>query len=150
VVYGLTLVFLIWIVVMPLDAKRFGWTTSFPLWVKIIGGITLSLSFFFFFRSYADNTFVSPLVRIQSERKQQIVTTGVYGFVRHPMYLAGILLFIGTPLLLGSLYGMVIGMTMLFLLVGRIVGEEKTLVDELEGYAKYTKKVKYRLIPFVW
>jgi protein-S-isoprenylcysteine O-methyltransferase Ste14 len=69
--------------------------------------------------------------------------------VRHPIYLAGILLFIGTPLLLGSLYGMVIGMTML-LLVGRIVGEEKMLVDELEGYVEYTKKVKYRLIPFVW
>jgi len=67
VVYGLTLGFMIWIVVMPLDAKRFGWSAYFPLWVKIIGGITLSLSFFFFFRLYADNTFVSPLVRIQSE-----------------------------------------------------------------------------------
>jgi protein-S-isoprenylcysteine O-methyltransferase Ste14 len=150
VVYRLTFGFLIWIVIMPLDAKRFGWTTYFPLWVKVLGGIGLLLSFFFFFRSYADNTFVSPLVRIQSERKQQVVTTGVYGIVRHPMYLVGILLFVGTPLLLGSLYGVVIGVTMLFLLAGRIVGEEKMLVNELEGYAEYKKKVKYRLIPFIW
>ena len=70
--------------------------------------------------------------------------------MRHPMYLGGILLFIGTPLLLGSLYGIIIGVLMLFLLVVRIIGEEKMLVDELEGYADYQKKVKYRLLPFVW
>ena len=150
IVYGLQIGFIAWIVFMPLDAKRFGWTTHFSLWLKILGGIGLLLSFLLFFRSYADNTFVSPLVRIQRERKQQVVSTGVYGFVRHPMYLGGILLFIGTPLLLGSLYGIIIGVLMLFLLVVRIIGEEKMLVDELEGYADYQKKVKYRLLPFVW
>jgi protein-S-isoprenylcysteine O-methyltransferase Ste14 len=150
VVYGLLIGFIAWIVIMPLDAKRYEWTTYFPLWLKILGGIGLILSFFLFFRSYADNTFVSPLVRIQTERKQQVVSTGVYGFVRHPMSLGGILLFIGTPMLLGSTYGLIIGLVMSFLLVIRIIGEEKMLVNELEGYADYRKKVKYRLIPFVW
>ena len=150
VVYGLVLGFILWIVIMPLDAKRYGWSADFPLWLKILGGIGLLLSSFLFYRSYADNTFVSPLVRIQAERKQQVVSTGVYGFVRHPMYLGGILLFIGTPLLLGSIYGVLIGVLISFLLVARIIGEERMLVKELEGYADYRKKVKYRLIPFIW
>jgi protein-S-isoprenylcysteine O-methyltransferase Ste14 len=150
VVYGLVLGFTLWIVIMPLDAKRFAWSADFPLWPRIVGGAFLVLSFFLFFRSYADNSFVSPLVRIQTERKQTVVSTGVYGFVRHPMYLAGILLFVGTPLLLGSAYGLLIGLPLSLLLAGRIVGEEKMLVNELEGYADYRKKVKYRLIPFIW
>jgi protein-S-isoprenylcysteine O-methyltransferase Ste14 len=150
VVYGLVLGFMLWIVIMPLDAKRYGWSADFPLWLKIIGGIGLLLSSFLFYRSYADNTFVSPLVRIQTERNQQVVSTGVYGFVRHPMSLGGMLLFIGTPLLLGSIYGVLFGVLMSFLLVARIVGEERMLVKELEGYADYRKKVKYRLFPFIW
>ncbi|MBI4268097.1 MAG: isoprenylcysteine carboxylmethyltransferase family protein [Chloroflexi bacterium] len=150
VIYGIVLGFVLWIVMMPLDAKRLGWSTAFPLWLKVVGGGGLLLSSFLFLRSYVDNTFLSPLVRIQTERRQQLVSTGVYGFVRHPMYLGGILLFIGAPLLLGSLYGILIGVLISFLLVARIIGEEKMLVKELEGYYEYRKKVKYRLIPFVW
>lgn len=150
VVYGLVLGFMLWIVIMPLDAKRYGWSPAFPVWLKIIGGVGLILSSFLFFRSYADNTFVSALVRIQAERKQRVVSTGVYGFVRHPMYLGGILLFIGTPMLLGSMYGLIIGILISFLLAGRIIGEERMLVKELDGYAEYREKVRYRLIPFIW
>ncbi len=150
VVYGLGLGFVLWIVIMPLDAKRYGWSPDFPLWLAIIGGILLIPSSFLFFRAYADNTFVSALVRIQSERRQRVVSTGVYGFIRHPMYLGGILLFIGVPLLLGSVYGFLIGVLISFLLIARILGEERMLVKELEGYADYKKKVKYRLIPFIW
>jgi protein-S-isoprenylcysteine O-methyltransferase Ste14 len=150
VVYGLVIAFVSWIIIMPLDAKRYVWSMPFPLAIKILGGIELLISFFLFFRSFTDNTFLSALVRIQSERKQQVVTTGVYGFVRHPMYLGGALLFLGTPMLLGSLFGIIIGVLVLFLLAGRIIGEEKMLMNELEGYDDYKKKVKYRLIPFVW
>ena len=150
VVIGLVIGFTAWIIIMPLDAKRFEWTTNFPVWLKVIGMIELILSFFLFYRSYADNTFLSPLVRIQTERKQQVVTTGVYSFVRHPMYLGGILLFIGAPMLLGSAYGIILGFSMLFLLASRIIGEEKMLASELEGYTEYKKKVRHRLIPFVW
>jgi protein-S-isoprenylcysteine O-methyltransferase Ste14 len=132
------------------DARRFAWTASLPVWLKIAGGIGLLLSFFFFYRSYSENTFASPLVRIQEERNQQVISRGVYSIVRHPMYLAGILMFLGAPLLLGSLYGVLAGVLICFLLVVRITGEEKMLINELEGYADYTKKVRYRLIPFVW
>jgi protein-S-isoprenylcysteine O-methyltransferase Ste14 len=150
IVFGLVIGFFSWIVIMPLDARRFEWTSDFPLILKIAGGIALLFSFFFFYRSYTDNTFLSPLVRIQSERKHQVVSSGVYGFVRHPMYLAGLLLFIGTPMLLGSFYGLIIGLLLSSLLAYRILGEEKMLINELEGYEEYMKKVRYRLIPFIW
>jgi protein-S-isoprenylcysteine O-methyltransferase Ste14 len=150
VVYGLLIGFVAWIAIMPLDAKRFEWTAYFPVWLKVLGGMALLLSFFFFYQSYAENTFASPLVRLQTERKQKVISTGVYGFVRHPMYLGGTLLFIGAPLLLGSSYGLIIGYILIFLLGGRIIGEERMLIKELEGYQDYKKKVKYRLIPFIW
>jgi len=142
--------FYIWITIMPLDAKRFHWSPPFSVWTKLAGGILLLIAFFFFFRSFTDNTFLSPMIRIQAERKQHVVSTGVYGFVRHPMYLGAILHLIGAPLLPGSLYGVVAGAALLLVLAGRIVGEEKMLVNELEGYAEYRKKVRYRLIPYVW
>lgn len=148
--YGFQLLFLVWIVIIPIDAKRYEWTTNFPLWLKGLGGMGLLISFFFLYRSFTDNTFLSPLVRIQTERNQHVVSTGVYGFVRHPMYLGAIFLFIGTPILLGSQYGILIGLVISFLLVARIFGEEKMLVEELDGYEDYRNQVKYRLIPLVW
>src|SRR5262245_61807080 len=87
VVYGLPIGFIGWIAIMPLDAKRFAWTPELPLVVKACGMAMLLVSSFLFFRSFTDNEFLSPLVRIQAERKQHVVSTGVYGFVRHPMYL---------------------------------------------------------------
>jgi protein-S-isoprenylcysteine O-methyltransferase Ste14 len=150
VVYGLLIGFILWIVVMPLDAKRFGWSPVFPLWLKVLGMAGLTGSFFLFFRSYTDNTFLSPLVRIQDDRMQRVISTGVYGFVRHPMYLGGILMFLGTPLLLGSLYGVLAGLALTLLLMARIVGEEVMLTRDLEGYREYMKNVRYRLIPFLW
>ena len=150
VVYGLALGFFIWIAIMPLDAKRFGWSAHFPLSVKIIGSVCLIVSFIFFLRSFADNDFLSPLVRIQEDRKQKVITTGVYSFVRHPMYFAATMLFMGTPMLLGSMYGLLVGILLVLLLAIRSVGEEKLLEKELEGYTDYKKKVKYRLVPFIW
>lgn len=149
-VFGVQILFLSWIILMPLDAKRFGWTTNFPVLIEIFGGIMLLFSSFFFFRSYMDNSFLSPLVRVQIERQHQVVSTGVYGFVRHPMYLAGVLLFFGAPMLLGSVYGILFGVLFSMVIMGRILGEEKLLAKELEGYSEYKKKVRYRLIPFVW
>jgi protein-S-isoprenylcysteine O-methyltransferase Ste14 len=150
VVYGISFGFLALFVITPLDAKRFGWTTYFPFWLKIAGCVFLIISFFFMYRSYTDNTYLSPLVRIQTERKQKVVTTGVYGFVRHPMYLGATMLFLGAPMLMGSMFGILIGVALILLLSGRIIGEEKMLLSELEGYEDYRKKVKYRLIPFIW
>jgi len=150
VVYGLVIGFIVWIVIMPLDARRFGWSPLFPLLLKVVGGAGLAGSFFLFFRSYTDNTFLSPLVRIQEERKQRVVSTGVYGVVRHPMYLGAILMFFGAPLLLGSSWGVIAGLALALLLMARIVMEERMLARELEGYREYMKKVRYRLFPFLW
>ena len=150
VVYGLVIGFTFWIVIMPLDAKRFGWSPVFPLWLNVLGGAGLAGSFFLFFRSYTDNTFLSPLVRIQEERNQRVVSTGVYGFVRHPISLGAILMFVGVPLLLGSCYGLVSGLALTVLLMARILGEEAMLGRELEGYREYMQKVRYRLIPLLW
>ena len=142
--------FELWLVIIPLDAQRFAWTTNFPVWLELLGLLLLIGSAFFMFRSFKDNAFLSPLVRIQAERDQKVVSTGVYGVVRHPMYLGAMLLFLGAPLLLGSLYGFIIGIYLCFLFVVRIMGEERMLLEELEGYAAYTQRVKYRLIPYVW
>jgi protein-S-isoprenylcysteine O-methyltransferase Ste14 len=150
VVYGLVIGFIVWIVIMPLDARRFGWSPLFPLLLKGVGGAGLAGSFFLFFRSYTDNTFLSPLVRIQDDRKQRVVSTGVYGVVRHPMYLGGILMFLGAPLLLGSSWGVIAGLALTILLMVRVVGEEGMLARELEGYREYMKNVRYRLFPFLW
>jgi protein-S-isoprenylcysteine O-methyltransferase Ste14 len=150
VVYAIVALFIAWTVLIPLDARRFGWSSGFPSLLKIFGGALLLFSSFFFYRSYTENSFASALVRIQNERKQQVVSSGVYGIVRHPMYLGGVLLFLGGPLLMGSFYGIALGIILSLLLVGRLLGEEKMLVRELEGYTDYQDRVKYRLIPFIW
>ncbi len=142
--------FVIWFIIMPLDAQRFMWTFNFPTWLEAFGLFLLIGSAFFLFKSYRDNSFVSPLVRVQSERGQKVISTGVYGFVRHPMYLGGIMLFLGSPILLGSIYGLLIGIFLSFMFVARIIGEEKMLVCELDGYSDYKTKVKFRLIPGIW
>ncbi len=150
VVFAIVAGFAAWIVVMPLDARRFRWTPLLPVTLKLGGGVLLLTSAFLLFRSFHDNTFLSPLVRIQTERKQQVVSTGVYGFVRHPMYLGAVSMFVGTPLLLGSAVGLAVAVALTLLLAFRILGEERALADELEGYDAYRQKVRYRLLPWVW
>ncbi len=150
IVFGLMLGFVLWIAVPPLDARRFGWSPHFAAWLQALGVPLLLGAAFFFFRAFADNSFASPLVRIQRERRQQVVTTGVYGFVRHPMYLGASLMFVGGPLLLGSIHGLWIGCALIILLMIRISGEEKLLLGQLDGYRAYREKVRYRLLPGVW
>jgi protein-S-isoprenylcysteine O-methyltransferase Ste14 len=87
---------------------------------------------------------------MQKERGQRVISTGLYGIVRHPMYLGGTLLFIGGPLLLGSVYGLAMGLLLIILTAVRSVGEEEMLRQELDGYNEYMKEVKWRLIPFVF
>jgi len=140
----------LWLVILPLDAERFHWSPAFPLWLKILGGVALIPALYLIERATIDNTYLSAMVRIQSERKQRVITTGVYSFVRHPLYLGCALMMFGAPLLLGSVYGLIISAVGSLLIAGRIMGEEKMLLDELEGYEAYQKKVKYRLIPFIW
>ena len=149
ILIGIKVCGLAWIVVPALDV-RFGWTPRLPLWCEVCGGILLLGGSFPFFRAFTDNTFASQLVRIQNERGQHVIETGVYGFVRHPMYLGASLVFFGGALLLGSISGLFLGLAMLGLLVVRIFSEEKLLARDLEGYKEYLQKVRYRLVPHVW
>lgn len=151
--YLLTVIYLAalaWLIIMPLDASRFHWSPAFPAWLKVAGGLLLIPSIYLIERTTMENTYMSALVRIQDDRKQHVISKGVYGFVRHPLYLGCLLMMIGAPLLLGSIYGLTITLIGLVLIIGRITGEEKMLADELEGYEEYQKKVHYRLIPLVW
>ncbi|MCK4816946.1 isoprenylcysteine carboxyl methyltransferase, partial [bacterium] len=81
------LLFMIWFVIIPLDARRFSWSPDFPLWLKIIGGIALLPSLYLEYQTAVENAFLSTQVKIQKDRKQKVITTGVYSFVRHPKYL---------------------------------------------------------------
>ncbi len=139
-----------WLLILPLDAGRFHWSPAFPLWVKIVGGVMLVPALYLIERATIDNTFLSTRVRIQSERKQHVITTGSYGFVRHPLYLGCALMMFGAPLLVGSVYGLALAAVGMVLIAGRILGEEKMLAEELEGYDEYKRQVRYRLIPGVW
>ena len=149
ILIGIKVCFLASIIVPALDV-RFGWIPRLPLWSEVCGGILLLGGSFPFFRAFTDNTYASQLVRIQTERGQHVIDTGVYGFVRHPMYLGASLVFVGGPLLLGSVCGLLVGLATVGLLILRILGEEKLLARDLEGYRVYREKVRYRLMPHVW
>ena len=142
--------FLVSFAIMPLDARRFHWSPEFPLWIRIAGGLLLTLGLAMVFEALRENTFAAPVVKMQRERGQRVISTGVYGVVRHPMYAGAVLLFISTPLLLGSVYGLVLGFLLIITIAARSVGEEAMLKRELEGYSDYTKKVKWRIIPFLF
>lgn len=138
-----------WTVLSAIDV-RLGWMPRLPLWCEVCGGILLLVGSFFMFRALADNTFASQLVRIQTERSQRVIDTGVYGFVRHPMYFGATLWFVGGALLLGSVCGLLVALAIVGFLILRIFGEEKLLTHNLAGYRDYMQKVRYRLVPHVW
>lgn len=142
--------FLGWLVVMPLEARRYQWTDGFPTWVQIVGLVGLIPSAYLILKTYFVNTYLSSVVRLQQDRGQRVVTTGVYGFVRHPLYLGACLFFICGPLLMDSFFGALTGFLMVLLFAYRSSREEKLLLDELEGYGEYQQKIRYRLIPGIW
>jgi protein-S-isoprenylcysteine O-methyltransferase Ste14 len=142
-------VFFAWLVLMALDAARFHWSQFF-VWLHVVGGILLLCSFYLFFLTFRENSYLSPAVRVQTDRGQTVVSTGPYRFVRHPMYAAFILYALGTTFLLGSWYGLLLGLVLVVMVARRAVLEERTLREELPGYDAYTAQVKYRLIPYVW
>jgi protein-S-isoprenylcysteine O-methyltransferase Ste14 len=138
--------FVMLIALPPLD-HRFGWSPV-PWYVSIVGDALVVLSFCFFYLVAKVNTYAAANVRV--ETGQRVIDTGVYGIVRHPMYLGALFLVVGTPLALGSWRTLLLTPGLALLLYFRIAGEEKVLMRDLAGYAEYRRKVRYRLIPFVW
>jgi protein-S-isoprenylcysteine O-methyltransferase Ste14 len=143
------LVFIGWLIFMAFDAERYGWS-QMPGWVQVVGGVIFLAGFTIIGLTFRENSFLSPVVRVQEERGQTVVSTGPYHYVRHPMY-AGFMLFVwGAALLLGSWYGLIPGLLLIVMVSRRAVMEESTLRQELQGYDSYMNQVKYRLIPGVW
>ena len=145
----LQVVFFAWLVLMPLDAVRWHWS-QLPVWLQVGGAVILVSSFPLFFLTFRENSFLSPMVRIQQDRGQTVISSGPYHYIRHPMYAAALLFVFGTALLLGSGLGLIWGLILVGMIARRAVLEERTLRKELPGYDSYMKQVKYRLIPYVW
>jgi protein-S-isoprenylcysteine O-methyltransferase Ste14 len=141
--------FIAWLVAMPLDAVRFHWSRM-PIVLQVAGALLLLGSFVLFFLTFRENAYLSPAVRVQTERGHTVISSGPYGYVRHPMYAAVIPYALGTTLLLGSWYGLLFGLILLVAVARRAVMEERTLRAELRGYDVYMSQVKYRLLPGIW
>lgn len=146
-VMGLTaLIFLAAFVLSAVDF-RFGWT-KVPGWGQGIAAVVQLASYALYAEVMRENTWVSRAIKVQEGQK--LVDTGLYGVVRHPMYMAATLLFGSMPLVLGSWIGFGVMCLFPLAMAWRIVDEEKLLVQELEGYADYRRRMRWRMIPFVW
>jgi protein-S-isoprenylcysteine O-methyltransferase Ste14 len=126
---------------------RFGWSPV-PAGVSILGNVMIVLGLGFDLLVFRENSFGASNVKV--EEGQKVITTGPYAFVRHPMYAGVIVMLAGVPLALGSWWGLAILLIELPMLAWRILDEEKLLRTELSGYAEYTQKVRYRLVPYLW
>ena len=126
---------------------RYNWITI-PNLVVIISSIMFVLAYILYAEVLRENTYLSRTIEVQENQK--VVDTGLYGIVRHPMYATTILLFLSMPLILGSTISFVIFLIYPFIISRRIKKEEEVLERELDGYSDYKKKVKYKVIPFIW
>ncbi|MDT5372264.1 MAG: hypothetical protein QOC62_6695 [Mycobacterium sp.] len=134
------------IVLSVLD-HRFGWSQLPPM-VSVIGDALVVIGLGVAMLAVIQNSYAAANITV--EGNQHVVSTGLYGSVRHPMYVGNLIMMAGIPLALGSYWGLVVVIPGLLLLVIRILDEEKLLAQELAGYREYTQKVRYRLVPYVW
>ena len=116
--------------------------------IVIVATVVFILSYVLYAEVLRENTYLSRTIEIQENQK--VIDTGLYSIVRHPMYLSTLFLFLSMPIVLGSVFSFIIFLAYPFIIAKRIKGEEKLLEKELPGYVEYKKKVKYRLIPFIW
>ena len=135
--------------VMGLDVGRYRWS-NLGLWATVLGLVIFSCGWILLTWAMLVNPHFETTVRIQTDRHHRVVTTGPYTIVRHPGYVGASLWALGSPLIVGSAYGLIpAGLTVL-LLVLRTYLEDRTLQAELPGYAEYAKQVRYRLLPGIW
>lgn len=140
------IMFLSGFIVAGLD-YRFKWI-KLPDWLVIVGAVIFLIAYGLYAEVLRENTYLSRTVEVQENQK--VIDTGLYGIVRHPMYAVTLILFLSMPIVLGSVIAFIIFLTYPFIIAGRIINEEKVLEEGLAGYSEYKKKVKYRLIPFIW
>lgn len=140
------LYFLVAFILPGLDV-RFGWS-NVPGWVSIVADVIVFAGYMIFVWVMTVNSFLSRTVEVDADQK--LVSTGPYSLVRHPMYFGVCLMYITSPLALGSYWALIPALVIVPLLVARILNEEEVLIRELAGYAEYRQKVKYHLLPGVW
>jgi protein-S-isoprenylcysteine O-methyltransferase Ste14 len=150
VTWVLALTHLAWFVVIPNDVFRWHVFPKPSVVVAWVGGVLCLLGYAIMLTAVAQNAFAAPVVGDQSHRHQVLVDKGVYGRIRHPMYLGHLLFLMGLPLWLESTLGLLLVPVVFAPVVARILVEENTLIKALQGYGEYRVRVPYRLIPFVW
>ena len=138
--------FLVGFILAGLDF-RFGWS-KLPGWVSTLGAVLFLSAYALFAEVLRENTWLSRTIEVQEG--QTVVSTGLYGIVRHPMYSATQLLFLSMPLVLGSLPAFLVFLCYPAIIAKRILGEEQVLRRELKGYAEYCERIRWRIIPFIW
>lgn len=141
-----SLAFIALMIVPSLD-HRFSWS-NVPVLVVIGGDILAALGFFIVFLVFKENTFTAATIEIAPD--QTVISTGPYAVVRHPMYAGALIMLFGTPLALGSWWALLLFILMTFVIIWRLLDEERFLAKSLPGYNEYCKKVPYRLIPSIW
>jgi len=141
--------YIITIVIAGLDSGRFHWT-QFHMSLPILGVLALLIGQVIFLTARSQNNFFSSMVRIQKDRGHVVCDTGLYTIVRHPGYLGMMISLLGLPLITTSKWSIIPTIVAIFLLIIRTSLEDKTLQNELDGYTKYTQKVRKKLLPFVW
>lgn len=139
-------VFCLMLIVSALD-HRFGWS-QVPAWLSIIGNALVASGLMIDLRVFRENSYGAST--IEKMEGQKVIATGPYAIVRHPMYVGVLIMMLGTPLALGSKWGIVPAIATVPILVLRILDEESMLRDELDGYEAYARDVRYRLLPGIW
>ncbi|UPT77520.1 isoprenylcysteine carboxylmethyltransferase family protein [Sulfurovum sp. XGS-02] len=132
------------------DVMRYAWSDPLPLWVRVIAMLVHIPSLALLFWVMHENTYLSQVVKIDKERGHEVITTGPYAVIRHPMYTVTIILLFAVPVALGSRFSLIISLFLTVLLIVRTYLEDRTLHAELEGYSEYAKQTVYRLIPGIW
>jgi len=146
VVWISTIVFLTGFMLPGFD-YRFGWS-NVPTYVVIVSDIFVLLGYIIIILVFKENSYASRIVEVSDNQK--VISTGPYSIVRHPMYLGVLIMFLATPLALGSYWSIIPFVALPVLLVLRIINEEKLLSEQLPDYKEYCNKTRYRMIPFIW
>jgi len=133
--------------ILPALDHRFLWS-DVPFSVEMMGDVLVVLGYFVIFIVLKENSFAAATIEVNSEHK--VISTGPYAIIRHPMYLGAIIMLFGTPLALGSWWGLLVFIPMVFIIGWRLIDEEKFLSQGLPGYKEYCQKIQYRLVPFIW
>ncbi|MGA8313703.1 MAG: isoprenylcysteine carboxylmethyltransferase family protein [Terriglobales bacterium] len=148
IIQSITSLGFIAMLIVPALDHRFHWWPAVPFFAAVAGDVLVAIGFLIIFVVYKENTFTSATIEVYPEQK--VVSSGLYALVRHPMYMGGLVMFVGMILSLGSWWGLLAFLLMMPAFIWRIFEEEGFLLKNLPGYAKYKNTVRYRLVPFIW